>query len=256
MIRDAWMRTAERGGNGAVYIVIHKYSAMNDALVGASAEIAQAVEIHESQIVDDIMQMRMLSSVELASGEDVKFEPGGLHIMLVNLKSMWLTCKHVIPVMREQKSGSIVNISSVNGLVSEPFLAVYSASKGAIVMLTRGVALDYALGWGLDAIWERVRSLGELLRETLAGIPGVVVQDIGAERYGIGTLTVDGVPAREVQRNLAAQAMNVTVSSVASTRFDMEARCLTEVVRASVHYYDDEAEVERFCAAVRAIAGS
>lgn len=85
VIRDAWMRTAERGGNGAVYIVIHNYSAMNDALVGASAEIAQAVEIHESQIVDDIMQMRMLSSVELASGEDVKFEPGGLHIMLVNL---------------------------------------------------------------------------------------------------------------------------------------------------------------------------
>jgi NAD(P)-dependent dehydrogenase (short-subunit alcohol dehydrogenase family) len=49
-----------------------------------------------------------------------------------------------IPHMLEQGSGSIVNISSVNGLVSEPFLAVYSASKGAVVMLTRGIALDYA----------------------------------------------------------------------------------------------------------------
>ena len=117
-----------------------------------------------------------------------------------------------------------------------------------------GVALDYALGWGLDAIWERVRTLGERLREALAEIPGVVVQDIGAERCGIVTFTVDEVPAREVQRHLAAQAMNVTVSSVASTRFDMEARGLQEVVRASVHYYNDENEVERFCAAVSALA--
>jgi dihydroanticapsin dehydrogenase len=46
--------------------------------------------------------------------------------------------------MLRQGGGSIVNMSSVNGIVSEPFLAVYSASKGAIVMLTKGVALDYA----------------------------------------------------------------------------------------------------------------
>jgi cysteine desulfurase / selenocysteine lyase len=41
---------------------------------------------------------------------------------------------------------------------------------------------------------------------------------------------------------------------VASTRFDMEARGLNEVVRASVHYYNDEDEIERFCATLRAIA--
>jgi selenocysteine lyase/cysteine desulfurase len=79
------------------------------------------------------------------------------------------------------------------------------------------------------------------------------VQDLGAVRSGIVTFTADGIPASEVQRRLAAQAKNVTVSSVASTRFDMEARGLQEVVRASVHYYNDENEVERFCAAVRAM---
>jgi dihydroanticapsin dehydrogenase len=41
-------------------------------------------------------------------------------------------------------NGSIINMSSVNGLVSEPFLTTYSASKGAVVMLTKGIALDYA----------------------------------------------------------------------------------------------------------------
>ncbi len=62
----------------------------------------------------------------------------------VNVKGSIYGCRAAIPYMLENGGGSIVNISSVNGLVSEPFLAVYSASKGAVVMLTRGVALDYA----------------------------------------------------------------------------------------------------------------
>lgn len=62
----------------------------------------------------------------------------------VNVKGTMYASRAAIPYMLEQGQGSIVNISSVNGLVSEPFLSVYSASKGAIVMLTRGIALDYA----------------------------------------------------------------------------------------------------------------
>lgn len=62
----------------------------------------------------------------------------------VNVKGAIYGCRAVLPFMLEQGSGSIVNIASVNGLVSEPFLSVYSASKGAVVMLTKGVALDYA----------------------------------------------------------------------------------------------------------------
>lgn len=119
-----------------------------------------------------------------------------------------------------------------------------------------GVALDYALGWGLGPIWERVQGLAGLLREELTKIPGITVRDLGAEKCGIVTFTVNGVAAGNMQRRLAAQAMNVTVSSVASTRFDMEARELAELVRASLHYYNDEAEIARFCAAVRAVAAS
>jgi NAD(P)-dependent dehydrogenase (short-subunit alcohol dehydrogenase family) len=62
----------------------------------------------------------------------------------VNVKGQLYGCRAVIPLMLAQGGGSIVNISSVNGIVSEPFLTVYSASKGASVMLTKGVALDYA----------------------------------------------------------------------------------------------------------------
>ncbi len=62
----------------------------------------------------------------------------------VNVKGAIYLTRAVIPNMIKSGRGSIINMSSVNGLVSEPFLSVYSASKGAIVMLTRGIALDYA----------------------------------------------------------------------------------------------------------------
>ena len=84
-VRDAWIRTAPQGGNSAMYFVIHNYSA-DDELVGVSTEIAGAVEIHETSMVDDVMQMRMVESVPLVSGEDVEFASGGLHVMLVGLK--------------------------------------------------------------------------------------------------------------------------------------------------------------------------
>ena len=61
----------------------------------------------------------------------------------VNVKGQMYGCRAVLPHMLARGSGSIVNIASVNGVVSEPFLAVYSASKGASVMLTKGIALDY-----------------------------------------------------------------------------------------------------------------
>ena len=79
--------------------------------------------------------------------------PGVLHevpdevidrTLAVNVKGTIYGCRAAIPHMLENGGGSIVNISSVNGIVSEPYLAVYSASKGAVVMLTKGVALDYA----------------------------------------------------------------------------------------------------------------
>jgi NAD(P)-dependent dehydrogenase (short-subunit alcohol dehydrogenase family) len=62
----------------------------------------------------------------------------------VNVKGAMYGSRAAIPHMLNQGSGSIVNISSVNGLVAEPFLTIYAASKGALVMLTKGIALDYA----------------------------------------------------------------------------------------------------------------
>ena len=80
-------------------------------------------------------------------------EPGGPveaseeswdRVMRVNVKSMFLTCKYVLPVMEKQRSGAIVNISSMAGIIV-PYAAVsYTASKAAVIQLTRSVAIQYA----------------------------------------------------------------------------------------------------------------
>ncbi len=65
-------------------------------------------------------------------------------VLNVNLRATFLTCKHVIPEMRRRGGGAIVNTSSVQAFASQRTVAAYSASKGAVLSLTRTIALDHA----------------------------------------------------------------------------------------------------------------
>lgn len=62
----------------------------------------------------------------------------------INLKGVWLCMKYEIPQMLRQGKGAIVNTSSVAGLVGFRDMPAYCASKGGIIALTRGAALEYA----------------------------------------------------------------------------------------------------------------
>jgi cysteine desulfurase / selenocysteine lyase len=116
-----------------------------------------------------------------------------------------------------------------------------------------GAAVDYALGWGLPAIYERILHSASALRDGLRRIRGVTVQDLGAAPCGIVTFTKHGVAPDTIKQRLAAQRINVSVSRLSSTRLDMAARGLDSVVRASLHYYNDEGDIEQLLAAVRAV---
>jgi selenocysteine lyase/cysteine desulfurase len=116
-----------------------------------------------------------------------------------------------------------------------------------------GVAIDYALNWGLEAIQERVTTLASQLRAQLQTLPGITLRDIGAKKCAIVTFQVQSKTAEQIQQGLAQHSINVSVSGRSSTRLDMEARGLEEVVRASVHYYNTEEEIERFCATLMSL---
>ncbi len=63
-------------------------------------------------------------------------------IMSINAKGTFLGCKHIVPAMQKAGGGSIVNISSIYGLVGAPSAAAYEASKGAVRLLTKAAAID------------------------------------------------------------------------------------------------------------------
>jgi len=65
-------------------------------------------------------------------------------IMAVNVKGVFLMTKEVIPIMLRQKKGVIVNNASCSGLVGDRGAIAYNASKGAVVLMTKCLALDYA----------------------------------------------------------------------------------------------------------------
>lgn len=62
----------------------------------------------------------------------------------VNLSSVYLVSRFVVPELRRRGGGAIVNIASVQGLATAPNVAAYAASKGGVLALTRAMALDYA----------------------------------------------------------------------------------------------------------------
>ncbi|WP_421735252.1 aminotransferase class V-fold PLP-dependent enzyme [Cellulomonas sp.] len=114
-----------------------------------------------------------------------------------------------------------------------------------------GAAADYALAVGLPAIEERVIALADRLREALAQTLGVTVRDKGVRRSGIVTFTVDGMRADDVRARVAAAGVNVSVTRISSAQLDYGVRGLTEVVRASPHYYTSDDELDRLLAALR-----
>jgi NAD(P)-dependent dehydrogenase (short-subunit alcohol dehydrogenase family) len=64
-------------------------------------------------------------------------------VMAVNVKSMFLLSRHVVPAMAKSGGGSIINMASGWGLAAGPRAAVYCASKGAVVLLTKAMAVDH-----------------------------------------------------------------------------------------------------------------
>jgi len=73
-------------GVAAVYLSITNHGAKADSLMSLASPIAEKVEIHSSTTTQGVMQMRRVEALECPPGVTVKVQPGGMHIMLINLK--------------------------------------------------------------------------------------------------------------------------------------------------------------------------
>jgi len=114
-------------------------------------------------------------------------------------------------------------------------------------------AVQYALDLGLDNIWQRIQHLGDLLRKQLAEIPNVTVHDLGQVKGGIVSFGVHGIKTAFIKQKLRKESINVSLIVANGTLLDMQDRGLDHLVRASVHYYNTEKEIEQLCGVIKKI---
>jgi 3-oxoacyl-[acyl-carrier protein] reductase len=120
--------------------------------------------------------------------ESVPFELWD-RLIRVNLTGTYLMCRAAVPVMRKQRYGRIVSISSMAGLSAAPLSTAYSASKAGVIGLTRALAMDVAT-WGITVN---------------AICPGLV---------GTSRAIIDPNPDLDVEATLAARGARVPVGRV------------------------------------------
>lgn len=117
-----------------------------------------------------------------------------------------------------------------------------------------GAAVDYALAIGLGPIEQRCRLLAGRLRNGLGAISGIRIRDLGRAPGAIVSFTMQGCEADSIVGSAAEAGITIGASDPASTRIDAEARALPPLVRASPHYYNTEAEIDRLIALLAGLA--
>jgi copper(I)-binding protein len=108
-IDHAWARATPPGSTvTAVYAQIT--SSRADEIVSIATPAAERVEMHRTSQVDGVMQMRAVGTMSIPANEPVKFEPGGLHLMLIGLHSPLIAGQH-IDMTFEFRSAAAVTVA-------------------------------------------------------------------------------------------------------------------------------------------------
>jgi len=117
-----------------------------------------------------------------------------------------------------------------------------------------GVAMNLALDLGVDAIEQRITTLADRLRAELPSIDGVHLYDRGERTCGNVTFTVDGQNALDITHALRELKINTAAPPARASLLDIGSHGIEAVVRVSPHYYNTEAEVDRFLEALATLA--
>jgi selenocysteine lyase/cysteine desulfurase len=132
---------------------------------------------------------------------------------------------------------------------------LFETSEASVALhMGLGEAITLASELGIDAIHNRIGILSAMLRQGLQAVPEVEVRDLGTKQSGLVSFTVEGVSASYVKSRLAEKSINIGANGVAYTPFDMTARGLHEIARASVSYFNTVGEVARLVEAVTQLA--
>ena len=113
-----------------------------------------------------------------------------------------------------------------------------------------GTAVEYAMAIGLQAIQDRTWALAAYLRQSLAGLPGTQLRDLGSQQCAIVTWTTNGLEPQATVRRLRERNVTIGTSGPGSTLIDATERDLSMLFRAAPHYYNTEDELDALVQAI------
>jgi len=87
LIRDGWVQEGPPSQTiTAAYMTIENHTGADISLKSASTEVAQTVELHKMELVDGIMKMHRVETIDIPAGGATQLKPGGYHLMVIGLK--------------------------------------------------------------------------------------------------------------------------------------------------------------------------
>ncbi|WP_085905565.1 aminotransferase class V-fold PLP-dependent enzyme [Kiloniella majae] len=120
--------------------------------------------------------------------------------------------------------------------------------------LGMGACIDYALEIGLENVQARINELANYLRDNLRAIDGVKLHTLCPKQCGIVTFSISGKESADAVQTILKKGVNVSTSSPSSTLLDATKNNLPVLIRSSVHYYNDNQELDTFISIIREIA--
>ncbi|MEM7565111.1 MAG: aminotransferase class V-fold PLP-dependent enzyme [Pseudomonadota bacterium] len=165
--------------------------------------------------------------------------PRGTGFLYVNRAAL----SEVRPQSLDQRGVTLHDDSDYTVLPNARCFENYERSMAA--MLGLSTSIQYALDLGMESIEQRIRHLGAYLRAALEDCPGATCEDMGSSLGGIVSISIPGVDPEEVRAGLHDHSINVWVSSGAGSLVDFQRRGIHSLIRASVHYFNTEDEIDQ-----------
>ncbi len=107
-IGGPWTRAnARAGANAGGFMTIHNKGRTADRLLGVESAAADKMEMHESRMENNVMQMRPVQAIEIPPGGTVSLAPGGLHIMFLGTKQQFQQGQSVPMTLRFERAGNV-----------------------------------------------------------------------------------------------------------------------------------------------------
>lgn len=111
-VTDAWVRAANVTGTGAMYVTLENTDTAAVTILGAGSQFAAAAEFHETTDMQGMSHMTKLDSVPIARGATLTMKPGGLHIMLIDVKTS-MAPGDTIPLVLHLGDGRTTTIKAI-----------------------------------------------------------------------------------------------------------------------------------------------